>query len=610
MRKYIAFFQAVASGPALVAITGAFAVLMVILALVDIPTGASGWSQEHYRARFEQVEAQAHSRVTQDAPQNIIDFIKNEYDILERALAQNDEASFLRIMGEYGALYIEALELGLVTGTENVEGTTAFLANQYFLISLSELDEPALYEFTSDIPGILAPLWFLGRLIPYVIPLVTSLFASWYAVSLFRRGSLLGSAPMARWKSFLMAWSGSWLCSIASLILACVPVTFLATARNGWGSLSYPSVFVQSGEVIVTDTMGIAGAYLAVYLAASSCICAVVCSISWLTRKPFSGIVAGVVIIALPLFPLWASDDPSSPLLNLPSTYLDIPRVAGETSLGWGADISAVMGATRSRGIVVLSVWTVSLVVVAGCVMAAAERKLVSRSMEETRGTVFLCNIRLAYGNTLVFDGASATFQCGQLHGLVAPNGYGKTTLLQSVAGNSLCRIGGTMAVDGMLCNPSYACRSATYYAQGSSIEQFTTHLSIQQHMHMAMLYWNSSRDPDAAAKLFDIERFTNKKAKSLSQGQRQLASLAMAWETDVFCLLLDEPMNALDPTNVSRVSSILKAEAESGKCIILSSHILSNMDELCDNVWYLTDGKIKKYEDGNATELYKCVYQ
>ena len=76
-------------------------------------------------------------------------------------------------------------------------------------------------------------------------------------------------------------------------------------------------------------------------------------------------------------------------------------------------------------------------------------------------------------------------------------------------------------------------------------------------------------------------------------QGMKQQLTLAIAYATGARYLLLDEPMNALDPSRVDLHSEILRKLADSGTCIIMSSHILDSVDRLCDEILFLKDGRL-----------------
>ena len=73
----------------------------------------------------------------------------------------------------------------------------------------------------------------------------------------------------------------------------------------------------------------------------------------------------------------------------------------------------------------------------------------------------------------------------------------------------------------------------------------------------------------------------------------KQQLTLAIAYATGARYLLLDEPMNALDPSRVDLHSEILRKLADSGTCIIMSSHILDSVDRLCDEILFLKDGRL-----------------
>ena len=598
MRKFLYLLSAIASRPAVWGGAVILAVFSVAVFLMGFSAGGQVWSQGRMSQVYAQLSENLSSATAAGVPDYIVESTREQVNALADVLSQADEREYCKALGEYASLIMQT------SGNNDV----AFLANQTFLMRLAELEDPVLYQTVTNLPGSMVAVWIIGNTFPYLLPLVLPVLAGWAGSSLFGRGALLGSAPVGRWKSFLMAWLGSWLCSLAALAVAVVPVTILATLLNGGGDPEYPSVFVRSGELVETTTGGLVASFSALYAMASAFLCSVVCCLSWISGKSLVGAVTAAVLLLLPEFPFWASNGTSSPLLMVPATYFDLPRVVGMPSVGAGAEISAVYGAVPTMGAAVLGAWMAVLVVGSAIALAAAERAVSARHVVGgCPDSLVVRGLVLAYGDRRIIDGGDADFRKGVISGLVAPNGYGKTTLLRALAGEARCSASGSMSVGGAPCGPSSACRRLIHYSAGNG--GLLPHASIRRQLRLVSVFWGSQRDPREAARLFGVDAFEEKAPGSLSQGMAQLASLALSWETDSPWVLLDEPMNALDPTNVRRVSGILCAEAEAGKCIVMSSHILSNVDELCDEVWCISRKKLELLEGGSAAELYARIY-
>lgn len=604
MRAYRALLSVIATRPAPLIVAAVMAALLVAVTLAPISTPGRVWSRSNFEMVYDQCKGQAESLAAAGAPQMFVDQARAAEELLGRALAQSDEASFYRALGDYELNRLEVYQSGTVSGFD----VETDIANQVYLIALSEMEEPVNYERAHELPGAFAALWALGDLAPYFLPFVAVLLVAWDVSSLFRRGSLLGAAPIGRWRSLLMAWSGSWLCSLGLLTLAVLPCTLVAAARNGWGDLSYPSVYVQSGE-LVTSTLGASlGTYAALLALASAFLCAAVCCVSWVCGSPMAGAAVAAALCLLPEFPFWEADGPSVFSL-LPSTYLDLPRIAPPLTAGTAGEVSAVFGAVPGRGFAVLGSWCAALLAASCVALALAAVRREPSCVDASEGILAVKGLTLSFGGRTVVEDASFELRRGALYGLVAPNGSGKTTLLRALAAEASCSVRGAVYADGVSLAPSAAYRAKVHYAPGGSPRRFVPHLSVRRHLRLVKVLWASQRNMDNAVSLFGLEPFLGKAPGRLSQGMAQLAALGVAYMTAAPYLLLDEPMNALDPTNVKRVSAALREMAREGASIVMSSHILSNVDELCDAVFYLSGKKPVLYEGGGAAEVYERMF-
>ena len=204
-------------------------------------------------------------------------------------------------------------------------------------------------------------------------------------------------------------------------------------------------------------------------------------------------------------------------------------------------------------------------------------------------------NLTLAYGKHVLLDDVTFSLQPGRIVGLVAPNGCGKTTLLRAMADVPGARMRGTIAVDDVPARAQAERRRRVFYAPGEGSLLYAG-MTARDHLAMVRDLWGSDRTVDEVADIARIDHFLNKRVRSLSQGMKQQLTLAIAYLTGARYLLLDEPMNALDPTNVAINSSVLRSLAAHGVGIIMSSHILDNVDQVSDAIVFVKDGKLLLY--------------
>ncbi|MCA9765883.1 MAG: ABC transporter ATP-binding protein [Carnobacterium sp.] len=200
-------------------------------------------------------------------------------------------------------------------------------------------------------------------------------------------------------------------------------------------------------------------------------------------------------------------------------------------------------------------------------------------------------NISVHYGKRIILEKLAIELNSSEIIGLVAPNGAGKTTLLRTIAGlirpNS-----GEIAINGL----SVATNRQAYYKSLYFVESNQTlypNLKGIDHLNYVKAMWHSSVDVEEVIKDLAIKKYVNRPIKKLSLGMKQQILIAMCIVSDADIILLDEPMNGLDPTNMKNISEQLIKLKNKGKLILFSSHILSNVDKISDKVLFLKNKKI-----------------
>ncbi len=182
----------------------------------------------------------------------------------------------------------------------------------------------------------------------------------------------------------------------------------------------------------------------------------------------------------------------------------------------------------------------------------------------------------------------------GEVKGLVAPNGYGKTTLLRVVGGLLSKGVTGEVEADGIPVADVARYRRKVFYAPGDA-SMLQRSMSARTHLKAARATWGSPHAVDEVAELCGVETFMARPARFLSEGMKQQLTLAVAYMVDVPYVLLDEPMNALDPTNSDRFAAIIESMAAQGRAVLLSSHIFSGVAFLCSSVYMFRQGGVEE---------------
>ena len=149
-------------------------------------------------------------------------------------------------------------------------------------------------------------------------------------------------------------------------------------------------------------------------------------------------------------------------------------------------------------------------------------------------------NLTLGYGSHVLLDGVSLEVRRGVITGLVAPNGYGKTTLLRALAGLGAGRVRGLVRVDDIDPRDTPAMRRAVFYAPGDASLLYPA-LTVREHLRAAADLWGSGLDVEAMARRCGVDGFSTKRVRTLSQGMKQQVTLAIAYLTGARYLLLDD---------------------------------------------------------------------
>jgi len=213
--------------------------------------------------------------------------------------------------------------------------------------------------------------------------------------------------------------------------------------------------------------------------------------------------------------------------------------------------------------------------------------------VEPTDALVTVSNLSKVYKDGYkAVDGLSFHVKRGQVLGLLGPNGAGKTTTLRMMMG-LIYPTEGEISINGRPIYPG----SPTLAELGSFVEGsgFLPHLTGRENLE---LYWKSigrADDPffDEAIKITDLGSALNKKVRSYSQGMRQRLAIAQAMLGMPDLLVLDEPTNGLDPQQIKAMRDVLKNYAKTGRTVIVSSHLLSEVEQTCSHVVLMHRGKL-----------------
>lgn len=198
-----------------------------------------------------------------------------------------------------------------------------------------------------------------------------------------------------------------------------------------------------------------------------------------------------------------------------------------------------------------------------------------------------------AYEETIAVSGLSFTVGAGQILGLVGPNGAGKTTTFRTLS-CLLTPSRGRLTVDGCdVVNEPIAVKRRLAYVPDDP--QLFSDLTVEEHLAFVASAYEVD---DAAAKAerlladFDLAKKRHAPAGDLSRGMRQKLAIICAYLRDPRALLFDEPLTGLDPHGIRMLKESIRERAAAGSAVIVSSHLLAMVEDLCTHVLILKSGR------------------
>jgi len=215
-----------------------------------------------------------------------------------------------------------------------------------------------------------------------------------------------------------------------------------------------------------------------------------------------------------------------------------------------------------------------------------------------------ISGLRKRYGKTLAVDDLSFAVEPGRVVGFLGPNGAGKTTTLRILLGLVHANAG-----QATILGKNYSQLERPFCQVGAVLEASGFHPGRKARNHLRVL----ARAGHAPEKRVDevlaqvgLEGAAKKRVGGYSLGMRQRLALASALLGDPGVLILDEPANGLDPEGIRWLRDFLRALAEEGRAVLISSHVLAEVEQTVDEVVIINKGKLVAH--GSVEELKRGV--
>ncbi len=202
-------------------------------------------------------------------------------------------------------------------------------------------------------------------------------------------------------------------------------------------------------------------------------------------------------------------------------------------------------------------------------------------------------DVHKTYTKHKVLDNIDFALEAGEIFGLIGQNGAGKTTLIKIMLDLITCENGG-IDIAGVSAKKIDSRKNLSYLPEKF---QPSRYLKGMEYLELALSYYGKNLDKEAARRKaveLDLDPdVLSARVGSYSKGMGQKLGLVGAFLIDAALLILDEPMSGLDPRARIKLKNELLANKKAGKTIFFSSHILSDIDEICDRIGVIHDGKL-----------------
>ncbi len=203
------------------------------------------------------------------------------------------------------------------------------------------------------------------------------------------------------------------------------------------------------------------------------------------------------------------------------------------------------------------------------------------------------------YGPVEVLKGVDITFKKGKITAILGPNGSGKTTLMKSILGLVVPQSGSIFIEEKNILG-QWDYRSQISYVP--QIANFPGNLKVIELIQMIQDIRPGALHHKRLIETFKLKPFLDKKLAALSGGTRQKVNLVLAFMFETPLIILDEPMAGLDPVALILLKDLIAGEKAKGKTILITTHIITLVEEIADKLVFLLDGTVYFY--GRVNEL------
>lgn len=223
-------------------------------------------------------------------------------------------------------------------------------------------------------------------------------------------------------------------------------------------------------------------------------------------------------------------------------------------------------------------------------------------------------NLNKSFGRFKALKDVSVNFNRKECIALIGPNGSGKTTLIKNILGMAIPD-SGDIVVNGESIRNNWEYRRFIGYMPQNAM--FPEHMAVGQVLDMMRDIRKTETENDDLYREFQIEQILDKKMRALSGGMKQKVNATIAFMFSPKALILDEPTAGLDPIASEILKEKINAEKSNETLVLITSHILSDLDELVTGITYIQEGRVhfsksidQLKADTSASTLTKAIAQ
>ncbi len=199
-------------------------------------------------------------------------------------------------------------------------------------------------------------------------------------------------------------------------------------------------------------------------------------------------------------------------------------------------------------------------------------------------------HLHKSFGKNHVLQGVDLTLREPGIIAVLGPNGSGKTTLIKSILG-MVIPDAGRIEVLGQPVAHSWSYRNQVAYLP--QIARFPENIRVQELIRMVKDLRGHTEIDHSLVAWFGLQPYLDKKLGNLSGGTRQKVNLVLAFMYDCPIYILDEPTAGLDPVSLIKLKKLIDEKRQAGKLILITTHVMSLVEELADEIIYLLEGRI-----------------